>query len=158
MLFVLTGCGDDQDGPPPDVVDADRGRIADVINETRDAVVSGEFGTVCDNLINDGEFMIGALGDDFPDEDSCVDVLDAAFADSTEAERRKFAGEGPYRPAYVDVTPADDPGFNDSTDTVPEGGPREVQVPCLEGDGNAWFAEHQSDGSWELAVPFCSGR
>jgi hypothetical protein len=161
LLSAAAGCGDDEPTAPPAVTDADRARIAAVINEAREAFAAGDGEKVCDALLDEGqEALIRIAGEEEQgaEVDSCEAAVEELTGDLTARQRRRVEGEGPYRPADVDVDPSDDPGFNDRTDTVPEGGPQEVEVPCLEGDGNSLFLEHAGDGTWKLAVPFCSGR
>lgn len=137
----------------------DAREIAVTINVVREGLVAGDGEAVCDSLVEEGQRITVDVAErelDASGED-CEGAVEA-FAATFEGGEGDLLGPRPYRASDVDTDPADDPGFNDVTDTVPEGGPTEIEVSCLEGDGNSYFAYRQDDGSWKLGVPFCTGR
>lgn len=134
--------------------------IARLVNAARDGLVAGDGEVVCDSLVESGqEAMVTITERDVGvSVDDCEEAVEELAASLSAKRVEEFSGPRAFRAADVNVDPTDDPGFNDVTDTVPEGGPTNVQVSCLDSSGNVYFVIRQDDGSWKLQVPFCSGR
>jgi len=74
---------------------------------------------------------------------SCEDAVKAFVGGLPRSARDELRGEGPYEAEDVDLDSVDDDSRN-------------IRVPCIGDDDNAWSAFHESDGSWTLITPFCS--
>jgi hypothetical protein len=160
--LCVWGCGGDSEpSAPPAVTPEDAGRIAATINEVRHALIEGDGAGVCGSLVDEGKQLMirfARHGEPAADIDSCEEAVASRTPTLSRREKAVLRGPRDFTAADVDLEPADDPGFNDRTDTVPKGGPQTVQVDCLDQSGNAYFAIHQDDGSWKLVLPMCSGR
>lgn len=157
---ALASCGDEEPLPPDPVDREDALEIAETINTVREGLVAGDGEAVCDSLVDAGQrITVRVTADELGvPAGSCEEAVEQLAPSIDGRDRRRFLGPRPYVAGDVDVDPTDAPGFNDTTDTVPEGGPASIQVSCLDGSSNVWFALRQDDGSWKLGVPFCSGR
>lgn len=156
----LASCGDGEQAKDEAVV-GDARQIASAINVVRNGLVQGDGDAVCGALTDRGKSItVRIAGERGPplEADSCEAAVEGIASVLTPSQQRSVRGPRDYTAIDVDLDPSDDSGFSDITDTVPERGPPSVEVPCLEGDGNSWFAVRQDDGSWKLGVPFCTGR
>jgi len=151
---LIAACGDDE----PEPLDAgDAAEIAALINDVRSAWLDRDGAAVCDRLTERGQRLAVRISSESAkfgeaEIETCEQGIVALFGRVSEELSRE------YRAADVDIDPTDDPGFNESTDSVEiELERSQVDVPCLDDSGNSYFAVREDD-EWKLAVPFCTGR
>lgn len=153
----LLACGDEESAT--NAGDAgDAAAIAATINEAREAFAAGDGEATCALLTDEGtSFMLTIAAQSRPPLDavSCEEVVEGV-AQLPAFQREPPPAKPEYEASDVNLG-SGDPGFN-GIDTVPEDGPRFVEVPCRP-DGNAagaYYLTESGDG-WRLTLPFCTG-